>query len=266
MNSSEKKFAVLGAGVMGGILTENLSKLYGQKNLIVCDVNEEKLKQLKKKFSQISTSDKITDLVQADFLFLAIKPQDFNNLDLPVLKKTCVAVSIMAGVSIKKIKAKTKLNKVVRAMPNTAAKVGKALTVWLVSPQVKADEKAIVQKLWQSFGQEIKVSSEDMINKATAASGSGPAYVFNAFANFADAVQKLGFSKDQAVKLVLQVFDGSLDLLKKENADAKKLISQVASKGGTTEVALKVFNKSNTAKIWQKAINAAYQRAKQLSK
>lgn len=65
--------------------------------------------------------------------------------------------------------------------------------------------------------------------------------------------------------MVRQVLRGA-SALADEDADFAELTRQVTSKGGTTEVALLVFNNSDFKKIWTKAIGVAYKRARELSK
>jgi pyrroline-5-carboxylate reductase len=59
---------------------------------------------------------------------------------------------------------------------------------------------------------------------------------------------------------------GAYHVFNNTNLDLKELISKVASKGGTTEAALKVFNTNKTEEIIVQAISSAANRAKELSK
>ncbi|MCA9399228.1 MAG: pyrroline-5-carboxylate reductase, partial [Candidatus Omnitrophica bacterium] len=59
---------------------------------------------------------------------------------------------------------------------------------------------------------------------------------------------------------------GSLALLEHQQESADILRKRVTSKGGTTEAALKVFQKHNYEKIFKDALSAAKKRAKELSR
>jgi pyrroline-5-carboxylate reductase len=59
---------------------------------------------------------------------------------------------------------------------------------------------------------------------------------------------------------------GAMHLLEKEKFDAEGLIAKVASKGGTTESALQVFNEKKMGEILQEAIRACHKRAQELSR
>jgi pyrroline-5-carboxylate reductase len=59
---------------------------------------------------------------------------------------------------------------------------------------------------------------------------------------------------------------GSARVLCETMEDPEELIGRVASKGGTTEAALKVFHKKGFGKIVQEAVKAACKRSIELRK
>ena len=85
------------------------------------------------------------------------------------------------------------------------------------------------------------VSDEKMLNPATAISGSGPAYVYYFMSAMIKAAENLGFSNSEAIFLVNNTFSGAVQLQNRSNLGHQEWIEKVASKGGTTEVALNVF-------------------------
>ena len=135
------KVLVIGAGNMGLTYAEGMSKskLLKKKNIMVLDTSEERVKELDK----ISHLDAYSDLVkcapEADILFIAVKPYHAEDLCVrlrSMVNKEQILVSIMAGVKIDSIKEWTGLTKVVRAMPNLPAKIGKGLTSYVASDEV----------------------------------------------------------------------------------------------------------------------------------
>ena len=66
-------------------------------------------------------------LSHCDVVILAVKPQDFSALAAslaPLLKPGQVVLSIMAGITMERIRQQLRHDLVVRAMPNLAAKIG----------------------------------------------------------------------------------------------------------------------------------------------
>ena len=115
---------------------------------------------------------------------------------------------------------------------------------------------------------------ERLFDAVTALSGSGPAYFFLVFRALREAGVRQGLSRDVAEQLVVQTALGSAQLtrhlLYKKTPEVHgpaldELIRQVASKGGTTEAALKVFAKRRLSAILEAGVAAAARRSRELS-
>ena len=109
---------------------------------------------------------------------------------------------------------------------------------------------------------EVKEGDMDIV---TAISGSGPAYFFHFADSLIKAAVSNGLSEEIATELVLYTMLGSAKLLNDSDFSARELIAQVASKGGTTEAALSVFNDKKIDQIILAAVEKARQRSKELS-
>ena len=188
---------------MGSAFYNGLSKKFDRRLLWICDHDEEKLQRLNTK--QTSTySNQIVEKSQV--ILIAIKPQSFTEwsagLKYPLRKK--LVISIMAGVSIKKIAAQTNAKKIIRCMPNLAAQIQEGMIGWISTPHVKESEKKLAQKMFRSLGKEIELTHEGMIDYITALSGSGPAYFFYVCEAMTEKARKLGFSKADSRKIIEQ--------------------------------------------------------------
>ena len=198
-------------------------------------------------------------------MVLAVKPQDAAVLLQSLqgkLAKTTIVISIMAGMSLTSLKRLLKHDRVVRSMPNLAATVGLGMTAWFPSTACSAADRALAQNIFCAFGAELRVSSDDAVDRLTAVSGSGPGYLFAVARDLVGAVQALGFQKRDAEKLVKQTLVGAITLYDQSDLSAEELYERVASKGGTTEAANNVLRQGRSAQLWKKALNAAYQRAR----
>ena len=105
-----------------------------------------------------------------------------------------------------------------------------------------------------------------MLNATTAVSGSGPAYVFYFMNAMIQAAMHLGFSKSEAEFLVNQTFIGAVQLQNRSDLSHEQWIDKVASKKGTTEAALLIFNDKELNKVIENGILAANARAEALGK
>ena len=206
-------------------------------------------------------------ITQADIIILAVKPQDFPSLAAevkPFIRSHQVILSIMAGVRIASIIESTGADRVVRSMPNLPAQVGMGMTVFTATPHMDIKELFVVQNLINTTGKSLHVENESMIDAATAISGSGPAYVFFFMQSMIQAAITMGFNASEAELLVQQTFLGAIHLQNNGENTCAEWISKVASRGGTTEAALKIFESLNTKEAIHDALFAALNRAKEL--
>lgn len=207
------------------------------------------------------------EIQESDIVILAIKPQDFNTVSVTLKKYVSshqIVFSVMAGVSIEKIKSAVGVNKVVRSMPNLGTQVGFGMSVFSASAETDRKDLFIIQNLINTTGKSIYVEDESLINPATAVSGSGPAYVFYFMNAMIKAAEDLGFTYSEAELLVRQTFLGAINLQSAVGLSNEDLIEKVASKGGTTERALTVFEDNSLEKIINNAIFEANVRAVEL--
>ncbi|UOK42328.1 MULTISPECIES: pyrroline-5-carboxylate reductase [Flavobacterium] len=204
---------------------------------------------------------------ETDIVILAVKPQDFMSVSEKLKSKLTdsqIVLSIMAGVTIGTIQKMTDSSKVVRSMPNIVSQIGMGMTVFSASPDIDRKDLFIIQNLLNTTGKSIYVDNEKLIDAATAVSGSGPAYVFYFMKSMIKAAEQLGFKPSEAELLVNQTFMGSINLKNANSLSNEEWIAKVASKGGTTERALQVFDASATEDIIAKAVMAANERALEL--
>lgn len=217
----------------------------------------------KANFTSVPT-EKISEF---DIIILAVKPQDFESLASkvkPFVKQNQILFSVMAGVTIATLEKQLMCSKIVRSMPNIPTQIGKGMTVFSASASVDRKELFIIQNLINTTGKSIYVEKEKLIDAATAISGSGPAYVFFFMNAMIKAAEDLGFTQSEAELLVNQTFMGSVDLQNSSSLSNEEWIKKVASKGGTTEQALNIFDKNSVKDAIVEAVNAANDRALEL--
>ncbi|MDI9312290.1 MAG: pyrroline-5-carboxylate reductase [Limnohabitans sp.] len=204
---------------------------------------------------------------EIDIVILSVKPQEFSKVAdflRDKLNPQALILSVMAGVSIEKINHLLGVKKVVRSMPNLSTQIGQGMTVFSASEATDRKDLFIIQNLLNTTGKSVYVEDESMLNPATAVSGSGPAYVFYFMNAMIKVAEELGFSNSEAELLVNQTFLGAVNLQASLGLSNEELIQKVASKGGTTEQALKVFNEMDLNAIINKAIQKANERAIEL--
>jgi pyrroline-5-carboxylate reductase len=265
------KILLIGAGNMGLTYVEGMSKspLITKNKLRIYDIDPKKQESLGKD-PRFEVYDNLNDcLPSADIVFIAVKPYHSDELFeeiKPMQNKNQIFVSLMAGVTIESIQEKLGAEKVIRAMPNLPAKVGKGVTSYTESEAVSKVELILIRSLLDTTGTSIHVDTENFIDASTGISGSGPAYVFYFMQSMLEAAKKMGFSDFDSKVLVSNTFEGAIELFNQNDISPKSWIDKVASKGGTTRAAIDSMEDNNVMQLIQDAAYAAFDRAVEMGK
>src|SRR5204863_2561891 len=94
----------------------------------------------------------------------------------PALVRGQVVLSILAGATTAALTGTLDHDQVIRAMPNTPARLGRGVTVWYATPDTTPDQRAQAAALLGALGTQIEVDDEKMVAMPTAVSGTGPTY------------------------------------------------------------------------------------------
>jgi pyrroline-5-carboxylate reductase len=266
------KIAIIGGGNMGLTYAKAFinSHVVTPEQLIILEKDKaDRVSRLSAyNIAQISTDPSIVK--DADIIILAVKPQDslvlFEQINEYVEGTEIIILSIMAGIKIATIQQYLKTEKVIRAMPNLPSQIGDGMTAFIATESVSRFEQGYIQNLLSSTGKTLNVQTEELVDAATAISGSGPAYVYFFMDSMIEAAVEMGIKPSEAELLVQQTFIGALNLLKQNTYSCKDWIAKVASKGGTTEAALTYFNGADLNKIIFEGVQRAFNRAKELGK
>jgi pyrroline-5-carboxylate reductase len=261
--------AFIGSGTMAEAMIKALLdfELIEPARIIAAGPRQERGAALTEKYGVRATTDNAEAARQADILILSVKPQVLPAVltelrDAP--KADALILSIVAGAKIRVIQGGLKRRAVVRAMPNTPARVGMGMTVWTATPEASPAQIEAARQILGAMGDELFMKDEDYLDMATALSGTGPAYVFLFMEALVDAGVHLGFSRRVAHQLVLKTMEGSIEIAKQTGLHPVELRNSVTSPGGTTAEALYQLEKGGMRTVISKAIWAAYQKSRYL--
>jgi pyrroline-5-carboxylate reductase len=204
-------------------------------------------------------------------LVLAMKPQNLDEAAAglaPFASRDTLVVSILAGKTIANVAARLPhATAIVRAMPNLAAAVARGMAVLAANATATPDQRATAEALFAAAGRVDWLAGEELIDAATAVSGSGPAYVFYLAEALASAGAALGLPADIAARLARATVEGAGELLFQcPESTVAQLRENVTSRGGTTAAALEVLMaQDGLTPLIDRAMKAARQRAAALS-
>ena len=210
-----------------------------------------------------------SDLPSLDIIVLAMKPQMLMDA-LPDLLEhadyNTVWLSIAAGITTAKLKSSLGINaRIIRTMPNTPAAIGRGITAMLVDEAVPQSMIDMAHNMMSVIGEVVIVEEELDMDRVTAVSGSGPAYVFLMREAMEKAAIKSGLSPELAEKLVAATMSGSVALMDEGEVSPEQLRINVTSPNGTTQAALEVLmREEGLAELIEEAILAARDRSIEL--
>lgn len=262
----KQKIGIIGFGNMGQAIAEQLKPAY---QVSVFDKGKFRLKDA----GGVNIESDCSGLIsKVTTVILAAKPQDFQALLLEVKPsvKDELIISIAAGITTAFIEKSLGSVRVIRVMPNMPARIGCGMTCLCKGKFSSIEDLDCADELFSYMGETLRID-EKMMNAVTAVSGSGPAYVCyfleqdseEFLRNFQAAAEAVGFNAQEASLLTKTTYFGTKEYLKNSKLSCGELIKQVASKGGTTEAALKVLDKGGSL---TEAVKAALKRAGQLSR
>jgi pyrroline-5-carboxylate reductase len=209
------------------------------------------------------------DGVLTHVMVLAVKPQNMPAAMMqvvPAVGRHTLVISIAAGISLATLAAGLDTQRVIRAMPNTPAQIGKGIT-GAVGLEISDTDREVAQLLLQTAGDVEWFDDERMIDAVTAVSGSGPAYVFHLVEALAAAAELQGFDKGQAMRFARQTVIGAAGLLAADDKPAATLRENVTSPKGTTAAALAVLmGPDGLTPLMQRTVQAARDRSEELGR
>lgn len=265
------KIAVLGAGNMGLSFSKSFLKyeLIKSENLHLITRKPEKIEKISKEFpgAEVSCFQDLKE-VNADLVIIAVKPQDFQFVAENIafrFNEDQMLLSIMAGIKIEKIQKYFNHQKVVRAMPNSPTLLGMGITGYTAAEGISFADLMQIERFLNSTGRSVYLEDESLLDGVTALSGSGPAYFYYIVDAMIKAGNEMGIDENLSKLFVKQTMLGAYHLINNSDKNLEELIADVASKGGTTEAALKTFEDNNLKDILKKGILAAENRSRKLS-
>lgn len=258
----------LGAGNMAGALIRGLIGFGVEAGRIRASApRRASLEALESEFPGLKTSQSNAELAaESNILVLAVKPQILGAvLDeiSPQVGAESLVISVAAGVPLAVIEARLPGARVIRAMPNTPARIGAGATAISAGGHATEEDLATATFVFDAVGLTITVA-EDQLDAVTGLSGSGPAYIFLILEALADAGVKVGLSRRNAQRLAAQTVMGSAKLLLDTDGHPGQLKDMVTSPGGTAIAGLHTLEEGGMRTTLINAVESATLRAREL--
>ena len=249
----------MASAIIGGLLHQGLAA----GRIEVVEPWAEARTRLQQQFGITAQEAPGPALARCALVVWAVKPQTFRDAATQARPHTAHALhlSVAAGIRSGSIAQWLGSERIVRAMPNTPALVGKGMTGLFARAAVSAQERSLVETVVATTGAHVWLGEESHLDAVTALSGSGPAYVFYFLEAMVQAGTGMGLTEAQARQLAIGTFTGAAELAHASTDPLALLRERVTSKGGTTYAALTHLEASGVKAAFVQAMQAAQSRA-----
>ena len=264
-----RTIATVGSGVMAEAMIAGLLRgsLVEPRQVVASHPRPERREHLEREYGIRVVADNVAALDGADVVLFAIKPQMLGRVGReigPHLRRGQLVLSVIAGATTAALTGTLGHDQVIRAMPNTPARLGKGMTVWYATPETTPDQRVQAGALLGALGAQLEVDDEKFVAMATAVSGTGPTYVFLVMEALIDAAVHLGFPRHVAHDLVIETLEGSTLFAKQSGMHPAELRNMVTSPGGTSAAALHELESGRLRTVLSEAVWAAFRRTVEL--
>ncbi len=265
------KIAFFGAGNMGsaivGAAIESGAVL--SKDILVYDRYRPAAEKLEEKYQICVSQSAAAAAAVAEILFIAVKPNIvpalLEEIRTEAVKSGKYIVSIAAGVKVETYTGLLENTvKLVRTIPNMPAMVREGVTGIYFHNFTDAEQdqaaQAFILDMFSSFGRNVVVTREDLIDGMVAVTSSSPAYVCLMVEAMADAAVMAGFARKDAYIMAEQAVLGTAKLMLDRSIHPAVLKDQICSPAGTTIEAVASLEESGFRSSLIRAMEACRQK------
>jgi pyrroline-5-carboxylate reductase len=262
----DKKIGFIGSGnmakaILGGLLSSGVA---ASESIMASALTEATIKDIHKEFNISTTRDNKLVADSSDYLFLAVKPDQYSGVIEEVknhLRENAIVITIAAGVTLRSLGEQLgEKVKIVRTMPNTPSLVGEGMSALCPNDKVTEQEMAEVMELFRSFGQ-AEILDEYLMDAVPAVSGSSPAYAFMFIEALADGAVKQGIPRDKAYKMAAQALLGAAKMVLETGSHPGELKDAVCSPGGATIEAVSTLERTGFRASVLAAMESCYKKS-----
>ncbi|KAJ3307165.1 hypothetical protein HDV03_002676 [Kappamyces sp. JEL0829] len=267
--SNAVKVSFIGGGnmanaIIGGLIAAG----YSSSGMVVSDPYEPTRLGLEKNYGVKTTVDNNETITsEGTVLILAVKPQVMKTvaqgIAAAVQKYSPLVITIAAGITVSDLTKWLTTGSSAKA----ASIVGEGATGVYATDNVTPAQRTTAFSVLQSISKSIYwVDKESLIDVVTGVSGSGPAYFFLMVEALEAAGVELGLPLEVARGLASQTCVGAGKMLVTSSDTPAELRRKVTSPNGTTEAAVKSFERDEIRQIIARAVKAAADRGGELGK
>jgi len=261
---------VIGAGNMGSAMVRGWLRLgSGSPAILVFDKVPGAVDKLVGS-SAVCVASSLTQLVsETDLIFVVVKPQDASGVLGrlgSLLGQEQTVVSCMAGLSLSWLRAQLGNGpRLIRIMPNLGVELGVgAIAVALEPGMGEAEVEGCLSAIAQIGSAEIV--SEELMDVATAISGTGPGILALALEAMEDGAVRAGMPRVVGRRLLRETVLGAARLLTERGQSLQSFSLELASQDPFGAPGIRILEDREIRRAFQSAVEAAVQQSRLLSR
>ncbi len=264
------RVAILGTGKMGGILLQAFLKsgLVTASNAFPTVAHPDRAQELSAQYGVTVGTDNLKAAESADIILLGVKPLQVADLVANIqgaLTPQKLLISFAASVSTRAIEDAADIDiPVVRAMPNTPAKIDAGMTALCAGRFATPGHLALAQRIFAAVGRTVVVDEKHM-DAVTGLSGSGPAFLYIIIEALAEAGVNVGLPREIATLLAAQTTYGAAKMVLETGSHPALLKDEVTTPAGCTVDGIVELEEGGLRVTLIKAVKRATIRAKELA-
>lgn len=266
-DSGMSRIAFIGAGKMAEALIGGLiaKQVFTRDEIVACAPSESTRSKVSAAYG-IKVFETAKEACRdAGIIVLAVKPKHVPDVFAEGLDLNGkMIVSIVAGLTLCKLKSYVPDAKIVRVMPNHCCMVLEGAMGYCCDASVTDSDKRMVAGILESVGLSVEVGEEYM-DAITGIAGSSPAFMYLVIDAMADAGVLNGLSRADSVRLAAQSMLGAAKMVLETGKHPDVLRDEVCSPGGTTIVGVRAAEDMGLRSAVIAAIDSTIEKSRQMS-
>ncbi len=267
------KIGFIGLGNMGSSILRAVAKTDENISIGIFDTDVDKMNFLSEELSSTLISIKpynsFEDLIKdSAIVLICVKPQVLSKLYGKIKDSSSpdnLFISIAAGVKTSTLSKELNTTRIVRFMPNLAAKCKKSVTAICSCDETSDQDRQQAFEIAKTFGSAFFLD-EDKFSAFIGISGSAIAFVFEFAHAIALGGTHEGIAYNTALDIAFETMESAKSLYDEDKENPISLMSKVCSAGGTTIEGIKTLSDNNFSSAVINSVINTSKKSKELEK
>lgn len=265
-----KRIGFIGYGSIARMLISGLIRHgnINQERIIVTRKDKNRLEEIREDWRQIRVTKELSEVVkESDYIFICVKPMEYIEV-LKEMKEWLQPdqhiVSIAGSVMLEDMERIVDC-RITKLLPTVISEVQGGIALICHNDRVgEADQKKLEDIL--VCISKLRHTKEEDFGFASEFTSCGPGLYAAIFQEFVEAGLRhgTGFTKEGINDLVLYTMIGTAKLMLEENMDFDDVINRVKTKGGITEVGVRII-RSGLPQVFNEAFDGMLGKRKLVS-